>query len=221
MHSATATCASSCATTTTTTTSSSSSSESPVAAPRCGEWYAWLDSPGGPLPFGLELTQHAEHGGWQGIILNPPERIAIDVEVDSATCTLTLNFPYYDARVTASLSADGGTLHGKWASTGRASPPVGNAVDTLPFHAEHGQRARFPPAGSPSAVVPLDPPLRSSSLPERWAVEFSSAVGATAVLMLEHRAQSEDGYEEVTGTFLTDTGLCCAKNWRCAFAKIC
>jgi hypothetical protein len=51
--------------------------------PALREWYARLDSPGGPLPFGLELTQHLEHGGWQGIILNPPERIAIDVEVDS------------------------------------------------------------------------------------------------------------------------------------------
>src|SRR5690606_23739723 len=43
---------------------------------RSGDWRAWLESPGGELPFELDLSDG--NGGWQAWIRNGKERIAVD-----------------------------------------------------------------------------------------------------------------------------------------------
>lgn len=72
-----------------------------------GAWVATLDSPGGPLRFGLELVEQA---GWQATVVNGHERISVPtVEVGD---TLVLGFDHYDSEVRATL--DGETWTGTW-----------------------------------------------------------------------------------------------------------
>ena len=41
------------------------------------EWYAWLDTDGGQLGFGIELEQDPTNGDWSAYLVNEPERIPI------------------------------------------------------------------------------------------------------------------------------------------------
>ena len=79
-----------------------------------GAWRAWLDSPGGELPFGLEVTR--DHDALQIVIVNGSERIRVPrVEEDGAR--LVLGLEPYDSTIVASLDRDGMRLSGRWEKT--------------------------------------------------------------------------------------------------------
>ena len=79
------------------------------------EWRAWLDSPGGELPFGLELREAG--ADLEAFLLNGAERIPVArVERDGAT--LRLGIEPYDSQIEATFGADGGRLDGRWEKTG-------------------------------------------------------------------------------------------------------
>ena len=147
-----------------------------------GVWRAWLDSPGGQLPFALELT--AGEDGWSAHIVNGPERIKVG-RVDLDGDRLTLGIEHYDATVETKRTSPA-TLDGRWWKTGKQG-----AISQLPFHAVHGETHRF---------TPIEDAGGGGSVSGRWVVRFASE---------EDQAVAEfeqgDGHE-VTGTFLTTTG---------------
>jgi thiol-disulfide isomerase/thioredoxin len=117
---------------------------------REGVWQAWLDSPGGELPFQLEIQRDDEgHHAW---LLSGEERLAVP-GVRVGNDGIELEFPHFDAVIEASPSPDGGQLDGTWAR--RAGEVTRMA---MPFHATAGDPSRSPPHD--------DTPLA-----ERWLVE--------------------------------------------------
>ncbi len=149
--------------------------------PRTGPWRAWLDSPGGELPFGFELT--STDGEWAARIVNGPERLEIDdVRIDGDE--LTLRIAHYDATVEVTL-ASSTRMDGRWWKTNKLG-----AISELPFHAVHGGTHRF---------TPLDVADDGGSIAGRWAVRFAGEEDPAL-------AEFEQTGREVTGTFLTTTG---------------
>jgi thiol-disulfide isomerase/thioredoxin len=147
-----------------------------------GTWRAWLDSPGGELPFGLELTSSA--GIWSGQIVNGEERLDVDgVHVEGNSVTLRIS--HYDATIEATRTSPG-RLDGRWFKTGKLG-----ALSELPFHAVHGETHRFSPIYAEN-VLP--------SMTGRWAVRFADEDDMAI-------AEFEQGdHGQLTGTFLTTTG---------------
>jgi len=151
---------------------------------RPGPWRAWLDSPGGELPFGLELARGGD-GPWQATIRNGPEHIAVP-ELRWEGHVLVLALPYYDSQIRARLRADGRRLDGTWRRRSGADRHA-----ELPFHAVPGALPRFLPAGQVRSSPPLE---------ERWRVRFATE-NAPAVAVLHEGAGGV-----VEGTFLTPLG---------------
>lgn len=150
-----------------------------------GRWRAWLDSPGGELPFALFLEE--EGGALTAAIGNGSERIAIP-ELHRGGQRITLKMPHYDSVLRAEVSADGLRMTGEWTKrTGAES------WAQLPFHAEAGSTRRFLPRAGAGAS-------RAGAVAPRYRVAFESD-DAPAVGMFEVGA---DG--AATGTFLTATG---------------
>ncbi len=147
-----------------------------------GVWRAWLDSPGGELPFGLELASDAS--GWSAHIINGPERIEVDrVEVDGER--LLLGIDHYDAKVEATRRS-AGRLDGRWWKTGKRG-----AISELPFHAVQGDTHRF---------TPIESDADHGSIAGRWSVRFADEEDPAI-------AEFEQGEgATVSGTFLTTTG---------------
>ena len=105
-----------------------------------GLWRAWLDSPGGELPFGLELER--DKGGWRAFIHNPPERIPVArVVLDRDKGQLVFDMAPYDSTLRATPSPDGMSLDGTWRKRRDARVWV-----EMPFHARlspGGEARRF------------------------------------------------------------------------------
>ena len=159
--------------------------------PRAGIWRAWLESPGGDLPFGLELR--SRDGRWSAWILNGTERIAIPavrIERDE----LVMSIAHYDSSVRAKVAYDGRRLTGRWKKR------RGKDLWTdMKFRATFGESPRFRPLDPPAG------PAASSTVAGRWAVRFSSS-DEPAVGILERAGKPDGSRTEVSGTFLTTTG---------------
>ncbi len=142
-----------------------------------GLWHAELKSPGGPLPFGLQIRKE------QGWALNGKERAPLS-GVERRGEKVVLSFAGYDAQIDAQLTSQGTHLEGTWTKRGS------NRQIRLPFSARRGAAPRFesqPASGDASGI---------------WKVEFKDDSGTQAARA--RFTQSEDGI--VTGTFLTPTG---------------
>jgi len=159
-----------------------------------GSWRAWLDSPGGELPFSLQLTP--DHNRPRAHVVNGPERIPVpNVRIEAGE--ITLSFDHYDSRIRAALDPDGTMLQGEWTRTGAKG-----AITRMGFHAERGAPHRFMHPWDRSAKHrPAPPP--PLPLEPRYRVAFESAGenGDPAVLILD-----DTHPRNVTGTFLTTTG---------------
>lgn len=151
-----------------------------------GLWRAWLDSPGGQLPFGLELAD--ADGATSAWLINGAERIEVPrVSLDGPT--LVLDIDYYDSKITATLSPDGTKLDGMWVK--RAS---GGGWTKMSFHATAGKASRF------SREKPAAESATKHRVGGRWSVTFAGS-DDPAVALFEHQP---DG--TVTGTVMTTTG---------------
>lgn len=157
--------------------------------PEPGSWRAWLSTPGGELPFALELTTEPD-GEWNAVVTNGPERIEVPVvRVDAETVVLDID--YYDSRIEARVEDGGRSLAGTWSK--RRGP---DEVAKLDFRAMHGELPRFWPIRHERGTEfrPL------ADLQGDWRVEFKKeADGAVARFSI-----NEDG--KVLATFLTPTG---------------
>ena len=147
-----------------------------------GHWRAWLDSPGGELPFGLELTR--EGATWGAILINGLERQKIEhVRVEAGR--LWLSIEHYDAHVEAVYETPS-SLEGRWWKTGKHG-----TVSELPFHAAHGQSHRF---------APLDAGDETEDISGRWSVQFVDDDDPSVAVF--ERGEGN----EILATFLNTTG---------------
>ena len=150
-------------------------------------WRAWLDSPGGELPFLLEIATGVA-GDQLVTIRNGEERIPVPVvnQVEGEDVVFELAFPHYDATIRAKVSDDALRMDGEYAK--RLGP---ERWRRLPFHAVEAEAdtTRFPRPAAPAV-----------DLGGRWRIDFSSS-DDPAVGVFE---QAPDG--TLTGTILTTTG---------------
>lgn len=167
--------------------------DSPMPRPQLelGRWRAWLDCPGGELPFALEIVAPATDDkpfGITAFIRNGEERMEIPV-VKWEGQELVLSIDYYDAHLRAKVSENGKRLDGGFTKT------RSTGVARMPFHAAFGAGDRFTPEG------PRTRDLRAIGA-RRWNVRFAEDPDGAALVL--------DGFEHAaTGTLLTTTG-----DWR-------
>ncbi|MCH7872945.1 MAG: TlpA family protein disulfide reductase, partial [Planctomycetes bacterium] len=156
----------------------------PDIALKTGLWHAWLHSPGGELPFDLDIE--AEDGKYRVWIINGEERIEIP-RVTFLGGELVLDIDYYDSKISAYCDPSGSQLLGVWIKQGRGDKKTG-----MRFQASAGAAPRFKPikAKSPAA----------KSIEGKWEVKFASSK-EPAIAVFEQRS---DG--TASGTFLTTTG---------------
>jgi hypothetical protein len=134
-----------------------------VAAVHAGTYRVVLQSPGGELPFRLDLTQAG--AGWAGFLVNGKERVKLD-EVTVQGGHIDIKMPGYENRLSADAAGNG--LHGEL-----VLDKLGGKDQHIPLEAKLGQTYRFFP--------PEDVPARASaaSVAGRWAVTFTDDEGAT------------------------------------------
>ncbi len=154
---------------------------------QAGMWRAWLDSPGGQLPFIMDLLHVGDT--WRVVIHNGRERIDIPTVTVSGN-KLTLSFDHYDSTIIAKIASDGKSLSGAWRKQGRDKN-----VSTLPFYATAGQGNRFLHINdSAKNVVP------DRNVTGRWLVHFSKSNDPAIALFKQQPSGA------VTGTVMTTTG---------------
>ena len=169
-----------------------------------GTWRARLLTPGGELPFLMEVGRQPSSPRTADVMLatlvNGRERIPVGVTLwEDGSVVFDL---HYDAQILARVDPSGAQLTGEWIK--RRGP---ERWSRLPFHAEHGTTLRFPKAaeaslaGQPGAAG--DAGARASEAPAvggRWSVDFASDDQPAVGLF-------EDGPgDTVLGTFETTTG---------------
>lgn len=152
--------------------------------PDPGSWRAALESPGGPITFGLELEVQAD-GNLRAALRNGVERRQAGW-VHPVEGGVVFEVPPYRSRMVAEVRDGGRTLAGRWErDRGEGFATV------LPFAAVAGE--------PPAAEARLDDGQRAG-LAGRWRVDFTDA-DDDAVGIFE---VSADG--RASGTFLTTLG---------------
>jgi peroxiredoxin len=152
------------------------------AAVKLGSYRVVLQTPGGELPFGLDLVR--QDSQVVGYLVNGQERLLLS-EVKITGPHLEIRMPGYENVLTA--EANGDQLQGEIFLV-----KLHDKNQHVPLHATLGQSYRF---FASSATDNAD-------LSGRWAVNFTDDSGAPEVAVGEFN-QSHDA---VSGTFLTATG---------------
>ena len=148
-----------------------------------GFWRAWLESPGGELPFVMEFYEEGD--GRSVAILNGPERIVIPNVVFEHS-EVVIAFPHYDSEIRARFADEQQRLEGTWTKTSRDGKTI-----SMAFQAVAGERRRWPEAGAAAAGV---------DVAGRWRMSFEESGDAVGEL----RAGDEEG--TVVGTVMTPSG---------------
>jgi peroxiredoxin len=152
------------------------------AGVKLGSYRVVLQTPGGELPFGLDLLR--QDSQVVGYLVNGKERLLLS-EVKITGSHLEIRMPGYENVLTA--EANGDQLQGEIFLV-----KLHDKNQHVPLHATLGQSYRF---FASSATDNAD-------LSGRWAVNFLDDSGAPEVAVGEFN-QSHDA---VSGTFLTATG---------------
>ncbi|MBL4772157.1 MAG: TlpA family protein disulfide reductase [Alcanivoracaceae bacterium] len=150
-----------------------------------GLWRGVLASPGGELPFGIDISKDKQ--GYTAKILNGEER-ADTSSVEFSDKTITINFEWFDARIKAILSEDGKSMSGQWSKTASGK----DKTSMLPFSASRGFDYRF--------KQELDEAINTEAT-GNWEVTFSDDDGESLAV-----AEFSQNDQILTGTFLTPTG---------------
>lgn len=163
------------------------SNQSKPATVEAGQYRAVLQTPGGPLPFGLDIQPIANEPGMYTVFaLNGSERLPLDSAKVTGD-TLRISAGLFESELVAKV--DGKTLRGQWR---RHRTP--QEVVTLPFEATAGYDYRFA----------KDAGTASANLSGTWAVNFNDTTGrvdtVNAVGIFKQTGN------QITGTFLTPTG---------------
>jgi thiol-disulfide isomerase/thioredoxin len=152
-----------------------------------GMWRATVKTPGGKLPFNLDIKKAEDTGKYTAHIINGEERILLDefefIKPDSVKITLHV----FDAYLTGKITK-GKHIEGVWIKNGLKKPYQ------VAFEAEHGKDYRFEPVsgnGSPKA-----------DFSGRWQVTFTQKDGNQYPAIGIFKQEKH----QVTGTFMTTTG---------------
>ena len=151
-----------------------------------GQYRAVLQTPGGELPFGLDIQPVADQEQTYLVFaVNGAERFPMDtatVQGDSLHIPMGL----FESELVAKI--DGNRLRGIYRRN-----RVGLGIQTLPFEAQQGVQHRFTQNAS-----------TTTNVSGKWATQFDSKTGkvdsVNAVGIFEQTGN------RVTGTFLTPTG---------------
>lgn len=156
-----------------------------------GLWRVVLESPGGELPFSIEIGEPGASP--PAVILNGDERAPFShVTIDDETVVLAMD--WYDSRIVATLNETNDRMTGTW--TKRSA----EGASQLPFHAVRGESHRFGPRkihSSDAAAAENIPPTVDGV----WRVQFADESGTD-----EARGEFHQEGARVTGTFLTPLG---------------
>ena len=161
--------------------SQTASTEKPPLKP--GIWRAVLQSPGGELPFGIEILAQADRAAYTVFVLNGEERLQLDtavVEGDSVRFPMAI----FDAEIKARISDS--VLTGKYIKTGYQTRRE------MGFRATFGEQFRFVKKA----------PVPRANVEGKWAVTFVGDEQDTTQAVGVFRQNGA----EVSGTFLTPTG---------------
>ncbi|GJM07892.1 MAG: hypothetical protein DHS20C11_01680 [Lysobacteraceae bacterium] len=150
-----------------------------------GSWRGVLRSPGGELPFGVEVSRQED--GYSAVIVNGDERVETS-GVGVIGRRVVINFEWYDAEISARVAADGQSMTGHWRKTAAEEED-----STLPFTASRTQSFRFTPATE--RVFP------AKDIGGRWAVTFTDDESSELAV-----GEFQQQGDRVLGTFLTPTG---------------
>ncbi|MFN8354027.1 MAG: TlpA disulfide reductase family protein [Spirosomataceae bacterium] len=159
------------------------STSSFLATPfKSGTWRAMVQSPGGVLPFGLEVKVIDAHS-FSVYILNGKERLKMDDAVLKGD-SIVMSMKIFDAVIVAHVSEN--RLMGYWKRQRTAKSFV-----QLPFRAEYNYTHRFV----------LDAPTAKHNVSGTWATTFYTDRDTTISVGV-----FEQTGNRVNGTFLTTTG---------------
>ncbi len=151
-----------------------------------GPWRATVTTPGGELPFTLELDRSGEGASLRAVVLNGSERIEPTISLTERE--LVIGFEHYDSTIRATI--DGDRLTGTWVHTMATGP------ESMPFAAQRGATPRFfGNVEAPSHPVP-------SSIDGRWSAVFTNPGGSTFPGLGIFLSAGD----RLEGTFLTETG---------------
>ena len=166
-----------------------------LAASTQGElWHAELKSPGGPLPFGLELNLGESPTAF---VINGKERVPFSkVKIDGDQVRMECD--WYDSRIVARFVGgdveSAKTMHGTWS---KAAPQ--GKTSSLEFRATRGHTDRFSkPAATKSSPQGNH---KEGDITGDWVVKFTDDGGEEIAI-----GQFAQVGRDVTGTFLTRTG---------------
>lgn len=152
-----------------------------------GPWRAWLQSPGGELPFGLEFRR--DDSGWHATIINGAERIAVP-QLTVGPTKVALQIPHYDSMISAQVLDNGKRLKGEWKKRGR-----NDKWTKMAFFADAGDADRF--AG---CKVPGGQRAPGKAVAGRWAMKFKADADPAVGVFEECEGAG------IVGTVLTPTG---------------
>lgn len=161
--------------------------------------FAWLESPGGSLHFGLEIPDASTPGSRQTVIVNGSERIVLPVDIGpwlqreprspGRDGDLVIRIDHYDSLLSGRFWQEGPVIGftGEWRK--RRGP---EEWTKLPFNMGFAERSVW---GMRSL-----PPLAPEKIAGKWSVKF--ATDETPAVGVFRR----DPDDTLSGTFLTTTG---------------
>ena len=109
-----------------------------------GLWRGVLQSPGGELPFGIQMAKTSD--GYEAKILNGPERVDTSAVVVNGN-QVEIQFSWYDERIKATYDPKTNSLSGAWSKT------APQKISSLPFTATKGYSYRFKQPGQNSSTT--------------------------------------------------------------------
>ena len=154
-----------------------------------GTWRAVLESPGGELPFALEIVE-SDDGTIKAHAINGEERISFSSVVRSGN-NIKLEIEHYDSIIEGTLDATGKRIDGVWSKWS-----TNESRTSMDFFAEMTDEYRFKPVNGE-----LNSNTSLKDVSGEWKVNFVEGAENTPALGIFEQKGSK-----VTGTFITGTG---------------
>jgi thiol-disulfide isomerase/thioredoxin len=159
---------------------------------------AWLDSPGGELPFIVRRRPARRDAPDPRHAAMAIENGSEEIELCSDSNPGRLKFPHYDSFIEAhqdnSVRAPRGDPRGHFIGTWRKASRDGRHVEMI-YHAEPFRGYRFKPLESSEGADP-----KAAAIEGRWSVKFSRSDEPGIAVF------TESDHQQVAGTILTETG---------------